>query len=81
MVDSSLSGIGIVVGLAAMGHKSNGDCGVLVLRLALAVVSPAQLATACTVVLASGTGLPISTTQTLVGAVLSRLTLLVVSRH
>ena len=30
----------------------------------------AELAAACTVVIASGTGLPISTTQTLVGAVL-----------
>ena len=30
----------------------------------------AQLATAATVVIASGTGLPISTTQTLVGAVM-----------
>ncbi|HAS24582.1 MAG TPA: phosphate permease [Vibrio sp.] len=65
-----LGGIGIVVGLATMGHKVMATVGTGITELTPSRGFAAQLATACTVVLASGTGLPISTTQTLVGAVL-----------
>ncbi|MFA0114963.1 inorganic phosphate transporter [Vibrio sp. 10N.261.46.E11] len=65
-----LGGFGIVVGLATMGHKVMATVGTGITELTPSRGFAAQLATACTVVLASGTGLPISTTQTLVGAVL-----------
>lgn len=65
-----LGGIGIVVGLATLGHKVMATVGTGITELTPSRGFAAQLATACTVVLASGTGLPISTTQTLVGAVL-----------
>ncbi|PMH39821.1 phosphate permease [Vibrio sp. 10N.286.49.B3] len=65
-----LGGFGIVVGLATLGHKVMATVGTGITELTPSRGFAAQLATACTVVLASGTGLPISTTQTLVGAVL-----------
>ncbi|CAM2812680.1 inorganic phosphate transporter [Vibrio rarus] len=65
-----LGGVGIVVGLATMGHKVMSTVGTGITELTPSRGFAAQLATASTVVLASGTGLPISTTQTLVGAVL-----------
>lgn len=65
-----LGGIGIVVGLATLGHKVMSTVGTGITELTPSRGFAAQLATASTVVLASGTGLPISTTQTLVGAVL-----------
>ncbi|MGO2507825.1 inorganic phosphate transporter [Vibrio hibernica] len=65
-----LGGLGIVVGLATMGHKVMATIGTGITELTPSRGFAAQLATATTVVLASGTGLPISTTQTLVGAVL-----------
>ncbi len=65
-----LGGIGIVVGLATLGHKVMATVGTGITELTPSRGFAAQLATATTVVLASGTGLPISTTQTLVGAVL-----------
>jgi PiT family inorganic phosphate transporter len=65
-----LGGIGIVIGLATLGHKVMATVGTGITELTPSRGFAAQLATACTVVLASGTGLPISTTQTLVGAVL-----------
>jgi inorganic phosphate transporter, PiT family len=65
-----LGGIGIVVGLATLGHKVMETVGTGITELTPSRGFAAQLATASTVVLASGTGLPISTTQTLVGAVL-----------
>lgn len=65
-----LGGAGIVVGLATMGHKVMATVGTGITELTPSRGFAAQLATASTVVLASGTGLPISTTQTLVGAVL-----------
>ncbi|MDV7104543.1 anion permease [Vibrio sp. TH_r3] len=65
-----LGGVGIVVGLATMGHKVMATVGTGITELTPSRGFAAQLATASTVVLASGTGLPISTTQTLVGAVL-----------
>ena len=65
-----LGGIGIVVGLAVLGYKVMETVGTGITELTPSRGFAAQLATASTVVLASGTGLPISTTQTLVGAVL-----------
>ncbi|WP_194437440.1 inorganic phosphate transporter [Vibrio fluminensis] len=65
-----LGGFGIVVGLATLGHKVMATVGTGITELTPSRGFAAQLATACTVVLASGTGLPISTTQTLVGAIL-----------
>ncbi|MDR9829495.1 anion permease [Vibrio sp. FNV 38] len=65
-----LGGVGIVVGLATLGHKVMATVGTGITELTPSRGFAAQLATATTVVLASGTGLPISTTQTLVGAVL-----------
>ncbi|WP_087018890.1 inorganic phosphate transporter [Thaumasiovibrio subtropicus] len=65
-----LGGIGIVVGLATLGHKVMATVGTGITELTPSRGFAAQLATASTVVVASGTGLPISTTQTLVGAVL-----------
>lgn len=65
-----LGAIGIAVGLAVMGHKVMGTIGTGITDLTHSRGFAAQFACAITVVLASGTGLPISTTQTLVGAVL-----------
>ncbi|TRX57303.1 inorganic phosphate transporter [Thalassomonas sp. M1454] len=65
-----LGGIGIVAGLAIFGHKVIATIGKGITHLTPSRGFAAELAAACTVVVASGTGLPISTTQTLVGAVL-----------
>ncbi|WOH39035.1 anion permease [Thalassotalea fonticola] len=65
-----LGGIGIVAGLALFGHRVMKTIGTGITHLTPSRGFAAELAAACTVVVASGTGLPISTTQTLVGAVL-----------
>ncbi|ART80150.1 inorganic phosphate transporter [Oceanisphaera avium] len=65
-----LGGVGIVIGLASLGHKVMATVGTGITHLTPSRGFAAQLATAATVVIASGTGLPISTTQTLVGAVM-----------
>ena len=65
-----LGGAGIVVGLATYGFKVMGTIGRKITELTPSRGFAAELAAAATVVLASGTGLPISTTHTLVGAVL-----------
>jgi len=65
-----LGGIGIVVGLATYGVKVMGTIGRKITELTPSRGFAAELGAAATVVLASGTGLPISTTHTLVGAVL-----------
>ena len=65
-----LGGLGIVAGLALFGHKVIATIGQGITHLTPSRGFAAELAAACTVVIASGTGLPISTTQTLVGAVL-----------
>lgn len=62
--------IGIVIGLMMYGHKVIGTVGDDITDLTPSRGFAAELATASTVVLASGTGLPISTTHTLVGAIL-----------
>ncbi len=65
-----LGAIGIVLGLAIMGHRVMATVGTGITHLTPSRGFAAQLATASTVVIASGTGLPISTTQTLVGAIM-----------
>ena len=65
-----LGGIGIVAGLAILGKKVIKTIGEGITHLTPSRGFAAELAAASTVVIASGTGLPISTTQTLVGAVL-----------
>lgn len=65
-----LGGAGIVVGLATYGFKVMGTIGRKITELTPSRGFAAELGAAATVVLASGTGLPISTTHTLVGAVL-----------
>jgi len=65
-----LGGIGIVLGLAVFGKKVIATIGQGITHLTPSRGFAAELAAASTVVIASGTGLPISTTQTLVGAVL-----------
>ncbi len=65
-----LGGVGIVAGLMTYGHKVIATVGSSITELTPSRGFAATLAAAGTVVLASGTGLPISTTHTLVGAVL-----------
>ncbi len=62
--------MGIVVGLATYGWKVIMTVGRKITELTPSRGFAAELGAASTVVLASGTGLPISTTHTLVGAVL-----------
>ncbi|KGQ61237.1 inorganic phosphate transporter [Gallibacterium anatis] len=65
-----LGALGIIAGLAVMGQRVMETIGTGITDLTPSRGFAAQFATATTVILASGTGLPISTTQTLVGAVL-----------
>lgn len=65
-----LGGIGIVAGLIMYGKKVIATVGSNITELTPSRGFAATLAAATTVVVASGTGLPISTTHTLVGAVL-----------
>ncbi|QLB12941.1 PiT family inorganic phosphate transporter [Bisgaardia hudsonensis] len=65
-----LGAAGIATGLIVMGYKVMATIGTGITDLTPSRGFAAQFATATTVVLASGTGLPISTTQTLVGAIL-----------
>ncbi len=65
-----LGGAGIVIGLATYGKKVIQTVGNEITQLTPSRGFAATLGAAITVVLASGTGLPISTTHTLVGAVL-----------
>lgn len=65
-----LGAVGMVIGLATFGYKVMSTVGSGITALTPSRGFAAQLATASTVVLASGTGLPISTTQTLVGAIM-----------
>ncbi|MFK7829789.1 MAG: inorganic phosphate transporter [Congregibacter sp.] len=62
--------LGIVVGLSTYGWKVIATVGSKITELTPSRGFAATLAAASTVVIASGTGLPISTTHTLVGAVL-----------
>ncbi len=65
-----LGAAGIVSGLAMYGYKVIRTIGLHITELTPSRGFAAELACATTVIIASGTGLPISTTQTLVGAVL-----------
>ena len=65
-----IGALGIVAGLAMYGHRVMTTVGSGITQLTPSHGFAATLAAATTVVLASGTGLPISTTHTLVGAVL-----------
>jgi PiT family inorganic phosphate transporter len=65
-----IGGAGIVFGLATYGHKVIATIGKNITELTPSRGFAAELAAATTVVIASATGLPVSTTHTLVGAVL-----------
>ncbi len=65
-----VGGIGIVLGLAMYGRKVIATVGNNITELTPSRGFACLLAASTTVVIASGTGLPISTTHTLVGAVL-----------
>ncbi len=65
-----IGGIGIVVGLATFGRHVIATVGEKITHLTPSRGFAAELAAATTIVIASGTGMPISTTQTLVGAIL-----------
>ncbi len=65
-----LGGSGIVVGLATYGFRVIATVGKKITELTPSRGFAAELAAATTVVIASATGLPISTTHTLVGAIL-----------
>jgi PiT family inorganic phosphate transporter len=65
-----LGGVGIVIGLATFGRHVIATVGRKITQLTPSRGFAAELAAATTIVIASGTGIPISTTHTLVGAVL-----------
>ncbi len=65
-----VGGGGIVIGLATYGRHVIATVGRKITQLTPSRGFAAELAAATTIVIASGTGIPISTTHTLVGAVL-----------
>ncbi len=65
-----VGGSGIAVGLITYGHRVIATIGTGITQLTPSRGFAATLAAAATVVIASGTGIPVSTTQVLVGAVL-----------
>ena len=65
-----LGGMGIVVGLATFGRHVIATVGTKITHLTPSRGFAAELGAATTIVLASGTGIPISTTHTLVGGIL-----------
>ena len=65
-----IGGAGIVAGLATFGVHVISTVGKKITQLTPSRGFAAELAAATTIVIASGTGIPISTTHTLVGAVL-----------
>jgi PiT family inorganic phosphate transporter len=65
-----LGGVGIVIGLATMGYRVMQTIGTKITELTPTRGYCATLAAATTVVLASKTGLPVSTTHIAVGAVM-----------
>ena len=65
-----IGGGGIVIGLATYGKRVIATVGKKITQLTPSRGFAAELAAATTIVIASGTGIPISTTHVLVGAVL-----------
>lgn len=65
-----VGGIGIVIGLATYGRKVIATVGQKITHLTPSRGFAAELGASMTIVVASSTGMPISTTHTLVGAVL-----------
>jgi PiT family inorganic phosphate transporter len=65
-----VGGLGIVIGLATLGYKVIRTVDEKITALTPSRGFSAEIAAASTVVLASYTGIPVSTTQILVGAVL-----------
>ncbi len=65
----ALGGVGIVFGLAMWGYKVIATVGRHITEITPTRGFSAEFATACTVLLASRMGLPVSTTHVLVGAV------------
>lgn len=65
-----LGGVGIVLGLLTFGQRVIATVGTGITTLTPSRGFACEIAAAITVVIASGTGLPISTTQVLVGAVM-----------
>ena len=65
-----IGGGGIVIGLATFGRHVIATVGKKITQLTPSRGFAAELAAATTIVIASGTGMPVSTTHTLVGAVL-----------
>jgi inorganic phosphate transporter, PiT family len=65
-----IGGAGIVVGLATYGRHVIATVGKKITQLTPSRGFAAELAAATTIVIASGTGIPVSTTHILVGAVL-----------
>lgn len=65
-----LGAVGIVAGLAMFGRRVMQTIGKKITELTPSRGFAAELGAASTVVLATGTGLPVSTTHTLVGAIL-----------
>ncbi|MFZ5757004.1 MAG: inorganic phosphate transporter [Pseudomonadota bacterium] len=65
-----MGAVGIVIGLATYGYKVIATIGEKITELTPSRGFAAEFAAATTVVIASGMGMPISTTHTLVGAVL-----------
>ncbi len=65
-----LGGVGIIIGLATYGWKVIATVGKKITELTPSRGFAAELGASATVVLASYTGLPVSTTHTLVGAIL-----------
>ncbi|MEJ2160869.1 MAG: inorganic phosphate transporter [Chromatiales bacterium] len=65
-----LGGLGIVIGLGTYGIRVIKTVGSQITQLTPSRGFSAEIAAAFTIVVASGTGMPISTTHTLIGAVL-----------
>lgn len=65
-----LGGVGIVLGLATLGRRVIATVGAGITALTPTRGFSAELAAAATIVVGSGFGMPVSTTQTLVGAIL-----------
>jgi phosphate/sulfate permease len=65
----AVGGVGIVIGLATWGYRVIATIGQRITELTPTRGFSAEFGAACTVLLASRLGLPVSTTHVLVGAV------------